>query len=102
MDVTAEGIGERKWSFDEEGLELRQGASCLATLNPSVAEPVKHLLVTAPQLWAAANEVCHLEYVVVDEGKPENFTEMAEAMERLRNMVAKAVGKQDWKDVLQG
>lgn len=131
MDNTAEGIGGRKWSFDrvsESGhltleraltkagvsmpredyeklgealgpqrvVRLQQGAIELAALTEH-GEKVKMLLATAPQLWEAANALVALARRAPEAGAPE----WRAAEQALANMVAKAVGKQDWKDVEQ-
>lgn len=90
MIESAEGIGSRKWSFlpGEHGLDLMEGTKRLATLTDE-GKKVLHLLVTAPQLWEAANEVIKSEYESID------------GVNRLMNAVAKSVGKDDWKKVLQ-
>lgn len=128
MDATAEGIGGRKWSFEvgidrhgfgceQDGdplteecktcgkpdppIKLMQGAVELAPLLPA-GKQVKFLLVTAPQLWEAANEVVAAERAFLAKDTNVNADRCATAVTALADMVAKAVGKQDWKDVLQG
>lgn len=90
MVETPEGIGGRKWSFQKEAngdLALFEGSNKkLAVLTPSGKE-VFNLFVTSPQLWDAANEF-------LKDGSAENIL-------RLQNMVAKSVGKTDWRTVAQ-
>lgn len=95
MIESAEWIGGRKWSLerDAEGARLQQGVTQLARLSPA-GEKAQLLLVTAPQLWDAANELVKL----VAAGREAMGTD---ELVRLANMVAKAVGKTEWKDVLQ-
>lgn len=110
MAETAEGIGGRKWSLlrDAEGyICLQQGRHELARLTerddatPN-ADPfgsdVKELLVTAPQLWDAANN--YIKTLHAPE-TPDAETLAGIALMRLQAMVAKAVGKMDWDDVKQ-
>lgn len=101
MSEIAEGIGGRKWSLGRElvsgQLAVMQGKSHMATLTDSATEPcgkhVAHLIVTAPQLWAAANAIC-LQW-------NENRLFHTPEMLALCNMVAKAVGKSDFRNVKQ-
>lgn len=90
MVETPEGIGGRKWSYQKAtdgSFELYEGPSKkLATLTPSGKE-VFELLVTAPQLWNAAND-CLLDASEAN-------------LLRLKNMVAKSVGKDNWDKVKQ-
>jgi hypothetical protein len=122
MVESAEGIGSRKWSLlvpqeplgTGRVLHLMQGGQTVADLTP-IGLQVKELLATAPELWDAANDLVRqrekvvatreedsdrmtLEYI---ERRAEQAKRMQAAFERLANMVAKAVGKTDWKDVLQ-
>lgn len=106
MNETDEGIGSRKWSFEPtaEGLFLNQGTYRLARIEPmkDVVESLKvrMLLVTAPQLWDAANELLKLLTAV---GAPlgEASFQRDQAISILANMVAKSVGKTNYEDVLQ-
>lgn len=104
MVETPEGIGSQKFSLSKdiviataEGLNVRfevalmQGKTVIAALSPE-GETVKSLLVTAPQLWDAANDLIR---ELVRNGR----TDLASSP--LANMVAKSVGKTDWKDVAQ-
>lgn len=104
MVESAEGIGSRKWSLDREGRELArddpshsvrlmEGTKWLASLTHE-GEAVLHLLVTAPQLWGAANDLVKL----IASGREAMGSAEATA---LANTVAKAVGKDDWRQVLQ-
>lgn len=112
MAGTDEGIGGRKWSFlrdeafseqvDSDGhtvdvvgaLRLMEGRTPLAALTPD-GERVKLLLVTAPQLWQAANAVM----VAASNGGPTAVPPAA--WQLLGDMVAKAAGKDHWQDVAQ-
>lgn len=108
MIETAEGIGSRKWSYEIEGTEgshtdpakfvLCQGVSRLAVLTP-FGEKCKLLIATAPQLWATANDLLVLEKNVQSGACPAGM--LVKGFERLSEMVAKAVGKQEWTKVLQ-
>ena len=95
MVESAEGIGSRKWSFlrDADGLWLMQGKHQIARLTAE-GERVLHLLVTAPQLWDAANEVMKAAGTA-------DMSRIGPAAISLGNMVAKSVNKQDWKEVAQ-
>jgi hypothetical protein len=126
--MSTEGIGSRKWSLlrgeDHHGygcerdgdllaeecavcgkpdppVALMQGKDKLADLTEE-GRKVQVLLVTAPQLWEAANEF--LRQLASDEGADAKNA-MSEAqvatVSRLGNMVAKAVGKDAWGKVLQ-
>lgn len=101
MAESAEGIGSRKWSLlrEDDGVWLMQGAHRIARLE-KMGEAVLLLLVTAPQLWDAANDVMKQ----TDGAGPSALEDSGltvGARDYLGNMVAKAVGKQDWKDVAQ-
>lgn len=118
MDATAEGIGARKWSYQTRDIThevmdkppvvetqyvLSQGALELAVLTKH-GEQVKLLLATAPQLWTAANEavlsaIAGWRKLGYDEGTL--YERLSPQEKMLAQVVAKAVGKQDWKDVLQ-
>ena len=95
MVETAEGIGSRKFSIlrDESGTWLMEGAHQIARLTTR-GEQVLHLLVTAPQLWDAANEVMKAAGTA-------DMSRIGPAAISLGNMVAKSVNKQDWKEVAQ-
>lgn len=114
MSETPEGIGSRKWSLlpahDAKGdgvggglvwinrgddLVLMEGKTMLARLTPE-GKKVFALLATAPQLWETANEV-----VKVSRQDGKGVVHVQSAIYRLSEMVAKAVGKNDWKDVAQ-
>jgi hypothetical protein len=106
MVETAEGIGSRKWSFVREGesasdecLVLMEGKTRLAELTKD-GEAVFALLVTAPQLWAAANAL-----ILALHAAPKPLLDASPAQQSAANllayMVAKAVGKTDWKNVAQ-
>lgn len=107
MDVTAEGLGGRKWSWQEKpgegGMErvLSQGALEIAVLREPHGREVQHLLVTAPQLWTAANEVVAAEQAFLEDDTNANSNRCVTAVMALADMVAKAVGKQRWADVAQ-
>lgn len=102
MSETPEGIGGRKWSLLRHtkigGLTfvtLQEGITELASLTED-GERVKSLLVTAPQLWDTANNLLQ----AYAQSLPDP-TEQARAWEALANMVAKAVGKTAWEQVIQ-
>lgn len=103
MDATVEGIGGLKWSVERKLVTdavlpttihtyLMQGRTVVAEI-----EDARHLqlLVTAPQLWDAANEMVK---AFRDAGRP---GALEKAAADLGLMVAKAVGKDDWGRVLQ-
>jgi hypothetical protein len=97
MSETPEGIGSRKWSLAREGaLRVMHGTTEIATLTLD-GEDVKHLLVTAPQLWDAANEMIKHAMVVSAAEK----AQLNEHVKHLADMVAKAVGKNSYADVKQ-
>ena len=100
MIDTPEGIASQKWSFQVDGesgeLTLSQGAIRLAKLTKT-GETFKLLLVTCPQLWNAANDVVLLATKIADK----NGEQVHPEIKLLGEMVAKAVGKQDWRTVLQ-
>lgn len=111
MAESAEGIGGRKWSLgrlDGERVGVYQGKHLLAELAAGelpeaarvevVPAKVQSLIVTAPQLWDAANEFIKA-FRAPHADPSQGVLEAAE--KRLSDMVAKAVGKTDWKDVLQ-
>ena len=102
MVESPEGIGGRKWSLERWKLtsepSLMQGTTALATLTPD-GEKVMHLLVTAPQLWDAANAL--LKALTDNPGGMSVTESQAEAFIRLKNMVAKSVNKDRWEDVAQ-
>lgn len=96
MSVTPEGIGGKKWSLyvDSTGqLLLMEGNKTIASI---VDANFKHLLVAAPQLWTEANELL----VATKAAMPANEA-LPAAVERLSNVVAKAVNKDDWRKVSQ-
>lgn len=100
MVETPEGIGARKFSMlRQESLDsnkkvsLMQGSTELAALTPA-GEAVFRLLVTSPQLWDAANA-----FILKAAG--EAFVETFPEFQTLKAMVAKAVGKDSWKEVSQ-
>jgi hypothetical protein len=105
MTDTAEGIGSRKWSYQvrerddaqmvSKTLVLSQGVIELAALTAD-GERVKHLLVTAPQLWAAANAV-----IIEHRSGDTLMVGLDSKIFALAEMVAKAVGKQAWEQVEQ-
>ncbi len=110
MVGTPEGIGSRKWSLgrDADGYPaLMQGKFVVARLTevPPAGETdtasgmsVKNLLVTAPQLWDAANEL--VKFIMNNVAQSPGATPNPLAV-TLANMVAKSVGKTDWNDVSQ-
>lgn len=137
MSDTPEEIGGRKWSllkfsdnpdaghtaqdefaFQGDELYVMEGTKTLAALTHHGAV-VKALLVTAPQLWEAANDYIKAGDVydracmktaaaegsgvtvkmLEDEAGAQRKREIA--FGRLCAMVAKSVGKTDWKDVAQ-
>lgn len=77
---------------------LCQGVTVLAELTAD-GVLVLALLVTSPQLWEAANDLLVLDkpgtHFASDSVYQEKIT-------RLKNMVAKSVGKDDWRKVIQG
>lgn len=88
-------------------VQIMQGVTRICSLydlpkDPTTGKPglgdehVKHLLVTAPQLWDAANELIK-ELATL----PTASLFLHGKDQTLKNMVAKAVGKTDWKDVKQ-
>ncbi len=95
MPDTPEGIGALKWSFlkeDDGKLYLMQGKTRLAEiLNPAI----KMMLVAAPQLWTGANDLL----VATDSIK--DFEHQPEVVQRMGNALAKAVGKTNWREVVQ-
>lgn len=117
MAESAEGIGGRKWSFQtgtppashslgSVALYLSQGKYKLAMMMPQETEAdatmldiekVENLLVTAPQLWDAANE--YLKALRSDGQFAESNATASLIV--LEAMVAKSVGKTDWNDVKQ-
>jgi hypothetical protein len=108
MVESPEGIGSRKWSIgrDSDGYPaLMQGAHVIARLTePDPTRPtgasgmeLLHLLVTAPQLWDAANQL----FVKLAAIKPGCAADLQADYQYLQNMVAKAVNKDDWAKVLQ-
>lgn len=101
MAESAEGIGARKWSLLKDGdvVVVHQGITPLAALTPA-GEQVKHLIVTAPQLWEAANDLLKvLSNIIPPDGPP--GLALIKATERVGNMVAKSVDKADWRKVVQ-
>ena len=102
MAESTEGVGFWKWSFEPVNGELflNQGKYRLARLEPLPVETgldqskVRGVLVTAPQLWDAANEL-------VKEWQRQRSIVCTTEMDRLMNAVAKAVGKTTWSDVAQ-
>lgn len=100
MAESAEGIGGRKWSVGRAGtsgrMTINEGATVLAELTPQ-GEAVFNLLVTAPQLWDAANDLIK---TMGTEGGP-RATFAPEQRQKLANMVAKAVNKDEWAHVAQ-
>ena len=120
MVESTEGLGNRKWSLLEEigdgGLErfVMQGKFVIARIDylgelpaesavprfdRASVRKIQALLVTAPQLWDAANELIKAaEEIARKTGSP---LLVGHNYERLCNMVAKAVDKIAWKDVLQ-
>lgn len=97
MSEIAEGIGGVQWGFEPTrmGTFLTEGKNRLAEVT-TAGMRYKMLLATAPELWDAANEVIKALESGVEVSQPQ-----ADALHRLRNVVAKAVGKTDWKDVAQ-
>ena len=97
MVETAEGIGGRKWELARNGAtaetEIKEGVNTVALVRD---RGVLHLLVTAPELWDAANDLLRTWH---DDKSAD--VEFANALDRLSNMVAKAVGKTSWSDVAQ-
>ena len=99
MAESTEGIGAWKWSFESVNGEifLNQGKYRLARLERLPADmdadefKIRHLLVSAPQLWDAANELA----------KAWERSAPTPELVTLRNAVAKAVGKTAWSDVAQ-
>lgn len=106
MVESAEGIGSRKWSLfkdEAERLMLMQGKTEVASI---ILPEAMSLLVTAPQLWDAANELVKAyRQAEARRGAGKSTTEDVDvvhaAQMRLANMVAKGVGKDDWTKVLQ-
>lgn len=101
MVESAEGIGGRKWSLlnEADGLWLMEGTKKLARLADD-GRMVMHLLVTAPQLWAAANEVARKTHGIGPSALDDAGL-CSDDVERLANAVAKAVNKSQFVDVLQ-
>lgn len=99
MSESAEGIGGRKWSLSEAagdgGVErfVVEGKHPIARLDyvGSDAE------LGTPRLQRGSVLKVRQEAKGID-GRPADFDA---AIKRLANMVAKAVGKTDWTDVLQ-
>lgn len=108
MSETPEGIGGRKWSLiratdGSDGMDLMEGQKKLATLTADGAK-LFALFVTVPQLWEAANAAVKAPQALLKaDGVPlaTKDAAIAAAYERLANMVAKAVGKDEWTKVLQ-
>lgn len=102
MSETAEGIGGRKWSLlrvREDAIALMEGKTEVALMTSPLGDQTKLLLVTAPQLWAAANELIKVADSINLQEHVGGKTNAA--LKQLADMVAKAVGKTDWKEVLQ-
>lgn len=108
MNDTPEGMSGRKFSFLREPFQgdetkivpnggpiwLMQGAIPLASLTKT-GDEIKFLLVTSPQLWSAANEVVYEAVKLV------GYEKLNPQLKALAQMVAKAVGKAEWRGVLQ-
>lgn len=100
MVESAEGIGSRKWSLlkDADGrFVVMQGPKRIAIVEDA---SLMHLLVTVPQLWEAANEVCK-RCAHLGASQLENAGLSTEVVERIANAVAKSVNKLKFDDVLQ-
>jgi hypothetical protein len=78
------------------GTFLVEGTTRLAEMTEAGMRS-KRLIAAAPELWDAANEYVKL---LTREQEPDE-TAITMAVARLQNVLAKAVGKADWRDIEQ-
>ena len=95
--MSDEGIGSRKWSLlrQDDGLYVMEGAQT-RIVRAERDDKLLDLVITAPQLWDAANQL-----MLAMHAKVQNQDAQVRAVRYLENMVAKAVRKTAYTDVLQ-